>query len=138
MSIKQWFAEQWRTPSLGERGEQRAARYLRRKGYKVIATRRRTRFCEIDVIAVDGDTVVFAEVKTRRSVAAGRPALAVDALRRRRMTRAATAFLKSHQLLQCPARFDIVEVVWPADARQPAIMHHTNAFPAEGSGQFFR
>jgi hypothetical protein len=41
-------------------------------------------------------------------------------------------------LQRCAARFDIVEVVWPIDAPWPTITHHTNAFPAEGSGQFFR
>jgi putative endonuclease len=138
MVLPRWLAERWRSPTLGERGEAHAVRYLRRRGYRIVATRRRMRYCEIDVIAVVGRTVVFVEVKTRRSDAAGRPALAVDDLRRRRMTRAATAFLKSHGLLGYPARFDIVEVVWPLAARRPAITHHENAFAAEGAGQFFR
>lgn len=138
MSIKQWIAEQWRTPSLGERGERHAARFLRRKRYHIVAARQRSRYCELDLVAVDGGTVVFVEVKTRRSVAAGRPALAIDQMRRQRMTRAANAFLKSHGLLQYPARFDVVEVVWPLAARRPTIAHHENAFPAEGRGQFFR
>jgi len=138
MPFKQWLAERFRAPTLGERGERHAARFLRRKGYKIVATRRRLRYGEIDVVAVDRDTIVFVEVKTRRSETGPRPALAVDDLRRRRMTRAATAFLKSHGLLEYPARFDIVEVVWPADQRRPAIEHHENAFPAEGRGQFFR
>jgi putative endonuclease len=89
-------------------------------------------------VAVDGRTVVFVEVKTRRSETGPRPALAVDDLRRRRMTRAATAFLKSHGLLDYPARFDIIEVLWPSGERWPQIYHHPNAFPAEGRGQFFR
>ena len=139
MSIKSWIAERWRPLSFGERGERVAARFLRRLGYRVVVTRRRLRYGELDIIAVDGRTVVFVEVKTRRSAEAVRPALAVDALRRQRMTRAANAFLKSHGLLQrCAARFDIVEVVWPLDAPRPAITHHVNAFPAEGVGQFFR
>lgn len=139
MSIKQWIAERWRPLSFGERGEVVAARFLRRQGYRIVVTRRRLRYGEIDVIAVDGQTVVFVEVKTRRSAEAIRPAIAVDAVRRQRMTRAANAFLKSHGLLQrCAARFDIIEVVWPVDASRPTITHHVNAFPAEGSGQFFR
>lgn len=135
---KQWLVERFRTPTLGEKGERHAARFLRRRGYRIVATRRRLRYGEIDVIAVDGTTIVFVEVKTRRSAAAGRPALAVDALRRRRMTRASLAYLKSHGLLEYPARFDIVEVLWPIDCRRPAIEHHENAFPAEGRRQFFR
>ena len=139
MSIKSWIAERWRPLSFGERGEVAAARFLRRLGYRIVVTRRRLRYGEIDVIAVDARTVVFVEVKTRRSAKAVRPALAVDRLRRQRMTRAANAFLKSHGLLQrCAARFDIIEVVWPIDAPRPTITHHVNAFPAEGAGQFFR
>ena len=138
MSLKSWLFERLRTPTLGEQGERRAARHLRRQGYKIVATRRRLRYGEIDVVAVDGKTVVFVEVKTRRTEAGIRPADAIDALRRRRMTRAATAFLKSHNLLAYPARFDIVEVLWPVGVLRPTIRHHQNAFPAEGAGHFFR
>jgi putative endonuclease len=139
MSIKSWIAERWRPLSFGEQGEIAAARFLRRLGYRIVVTRRKLRYGELDIIAVEGRTVVFVEVKTRRSAEAVRPALAVDALRRQRMTRAANAFLKSHGLLQrCAARFDIIEVVWPIDASRPKITHHVNAFPAEGAGQFFR
>jgi putative endonuclease len=139
MRLRQWVAERLRRPTLGELGERHAARFLRRRRrYRIVATRRRLRYGEIDIVAVDGKTVVFAEVKTRRSETGPRPALAVDDHRRRRMTRAATAFLKSHGLLDYPARFDIVEVIWPAEARRPQILHHPNAFPAEGRGQFFR
>ena len=136
--IKEWLAERFRPPTLGERGERHAAKFLRRQGYKIVATRRRLRYGEIDVVAVDGKTVVFVEVKTRRSETGPRPALAVDDLRRRRMTRAALAFLKSHGLLEYASRFDIVEVIWPVEQRQASIEHHRNAFPAEGQGQFFR
>jgi putative endonuclease len=138
MSLKAWFAERFRAPTLGEKGERAAARHLRRQGYKIVATRRRLRYGEIDIVAVDDKTVVFVEVKTRRSDHGIHPADAVDHVRRARMTRAATAFLKSHNLLECPARFDIVEIVWPADSRKATIRHHQNAFAAEGRGQFFR
>src|SRR5688500_16195386 len=129
MPLKKWLAERFRAPTFGEQGERYAARRLRRDGYRIVATRRRLRYGEIDIVAVDGRTVVFAEVKTRRSETGPRPALAADDLRRRRMTRAATAFLKSHGLLDYPARFDIIEVLWPAGQRRPQIHHHPNAFP---------
>jgi putative endonuclease len=139
MRLKHWLVDRFRPLSLGEQGERRAARYLRRRcKYRIVATRRRLRYGEIDVIAVDGRTIVFVEVKTRRNEAGPRPALAVDHHRRQRMTRAATAFLKAHGLLEYPARFDIVEVIWPKGARRPTIVHHQNAFAAEGRGQFFR
>lgn len=137
MTLQQWFGLRWRPLTFGEQGERAAARFLRRLGYRIVVTRRRLRYGEIDVIAVDHRTVVFVEVKTRRS-AAIRPALSVDAVRRQRMSRAAVAFLKSHGLLQkCPARFDIVEVIWPAGNPRPTVVHHLNAFQAEGQGQFF-
>lgn len=136
--LKRWLAERLRPATLGELGERHAARHLRRKGFKIVATRHRLRYGEIDIVAVDRGTIVFVEVKTRRSKTGPRPALAVDELRRRRMTRAATAFLKSHGLLAYPARFDIVEVIWPQHERRPTIVHFDNAFPAEGRGQFYR
>jgi putative endonuclease len=136
--LRTWLAEQIRPRTLGERGEQRAARHLRRQGYKIVATRRRLRYGEIDIVAVDGQTVVFVEVKTRRADAGIRPIESVGHVRRQRMTRAAVAYLKSHGLLDYPARFDIVEVIWPPGARRPTIRHHQNAFQAEGRGQFFR
>ncbi len=138
MSIRSWFAERFRAPTLGELGERAAARHLRRKRYKIVARRHASRYGEFDLIAVDGKTVVFVEVKTRRGEKIGTPAEAVDRQRRQRMTRAATAYLKSHALLEYPSRFDIVEVVWPAGVRRPTIRHHQGAFEAEGRGQFFR
>lgn len=138
MPLSDWLAEHLRPATLGERGERIAAKFLRRRGYKIIARRSRVRYGEIDIIAVDGRTVVFIEVKTRRSEKLGAPATAVDAQRRRRLVRAATAYLKSYGLLEYPARFDIVEVVWPLDQNTPVVRHHQGAFTAEGKGQFFR
>jgi putative endonuclease len=63
--------------SLGQRSERAAERYLRHKGYKIVARRERGRLGELDLVAVDGRTVVFIEVKTRTSHSAGHPAEAV-------------------------------------------------------------
>ena len=82
-------------------------------------------------------TIVFVEVKTRTSDAAGLPTEAIDDLRQQRMTRAALAYLKSHGLLEYPARFDVIAITWPAGAKQPTIEHIRDAFPAVGRGQFF-
>ncbi len=126
-----------RTKPLGERGEIVAARFLKRLGYRVVTTRLRQRYGEIDVIAVDGQTVVFVEVKTRRLDATTQPADAVDVQRQQRLTRAALAFLKYHGLLEHASRFDVIEVVWPSDAKTPTIRHIVDAFPAVGRGQFY-
>ncbi len=141
MTIRAWLQERIQPLSLGERGERAAARLLRRLGYHVVTTRRRHRYGEIDIIAVDSttddQTVVFVEVKTRRSDQLGRPAEAIDATRQARLTRAALAFLKSHGLLEYASRFDVIEVIWPAGARRPTIRHIRDAFPAVGRGQFY-
>jgi putative endonuclease len=92
---------------------------------------------ELDIIAVDGRTVVFVEVKTRSSTGAGHPADAIDNRKEQRMTQAALAYLKSHRLLNHSARFDVVAVTWPTDAKDPTIEHIIDAFPAVGRGQFF-
>ncbi|HTU25266.1 MAG TPA: YraN family protein [Pirellulales bacterium] len=119
----------WRPePSLGERGEQAAARFLRQLGYRVVDRRHRTALGEIDLVAVDGRTVVFVEVKTRRSDDAGRPHEAIDPAKQARLSRLALAYLKRHDLLDCPARFDVVAVTWLAGSKQPAIEHFLNAF----------
>ncbi|QDU90883.1 hypothetical protein Pla175_42960 [Pirellulimonas nuda] len=111
---------------------------LRRSGYKIVAGGARSRFGEIDLIAVQGRTIVFVEVKTRRTTRAGDPADAVGASKQQRIAASALAFLKSHGLLEHAARFDVIAIVWPADARRPASARHfENAFSPPGFGQFF-
>jgi len=137
--LAKWFPPRWLgTQSLGERGEDFAARYLKRLGYHIVGRQIDLRVGELDIVAVDGRTVVFVEVKTRTSDAAGSPAEAVDDRRQQRMTRAALAYLKSHGLLEHAARFDVVALTWPDGARTPTIEHIRDAFPAAGGrGQFF-
>ncbi len=123
--------------SLDRRGERAAERCVRRLGYKIVARRERGRLGELDLVAVDKRTIVFIEVKTRRSHDKGHPADAVDADKQQRLTRLALAYLKRHGLLEYSARFDVVAVTWPNGAKQPTIDHYKNAFPAIGRGQMF-
>lgn len=127
-----WLNERWRAffdpGTLGQQGEAAAARYLRRLGYKILVRGDR----ELDLVAVDGRTLVFVEVKTRRSTDAGEPADAVDQVKQRRLTRLALGYMKRHGLLAYPARFDVIAVVWPEGARRPQIEHFKNAFQAQG------
>jgi putative endonuclease len=122
---------------LGHRGEREAARHLRRQGMRILARGYRTRQGEVDLIARDGDTLVFVEVKSRRR---GAPAEAVTAEKQRRLTLAALHFLGRHKLLEppCPCRFDVVAVVWPEGRRRPDVEHFRGAFEAVGRGQMFR
>ena len=140
ISVPQWLSSiSSRNTPLGVRGERAAARYLRRHGYTIVAGGRRNRYGEIDLIAVwKKEVVVFIEVKTRRSRWAGGPEDAVGREQRRRITNSALEFLKAHGLLEYPARFDIIAIVWPKDANKPeSIEHFEDAWQPEGQGQFF-
>lgn len=138
MAMPSWLRAWFRPLPLGLRGERYAARYLRRKGYKIVARGTRSRHGELDLVAVDGRTVVFVEVKTRQQATDESPAAAVTLEKQRRIARAALVFLKSHGLLENPARFDVVAIVWPEAARKPAkVEHFVNAFELpSGRGLF--
>ncbi len=131
-AISDWL-RLWTAPkSLGRRGEDAAARFLRKLGYVIVARGHRDKIGEIDLIAVDGRTVVFIEVKTRTADQKGTPAEAVDADKQQRLTKLALAYMKRHDLLECKARFDVVAVTWPEKSRTPQIEHIQNAFEAVG------
>jgi putative endonuclease len=136
-AVRDWLRARTRKKSLGERGEDAAARFLKRQGYHILGQQVHTKGGEIDLVAVDGRTVVFVEVKTRHSTDAGHPADAVDDKKQARLTRAALAYLKANGLLEYPSRFDVVAVIWSDDASPPVVEHFRDAFPAVGAGQFF-
>lgn len=121
----------------GDRGEQAAARFLKRKGYRILARQFETRWGELDLICLDGDCIVFVEVKTRRSAETGSPGEAVDSRKQAHLTRAAMYWLKQHGQLERRARFDIVSIVWPDDSRRPTVEHFPHAFDATDLGQIF-
>ncbi len=136
--IRRWAAGRRQPLPLGQRGEVAAAKYLRRKGYKIISRGPRDVFRgELDLVAVDGRTVVFVEVKTRQGFQAGHPADSIDQIKQERLTRAALSYLKRHKLLDQRARFDVVAVTWPPEERRPTIEHFPNAFEPQGKGQMF-
>jgi putative endonuclease len=120
---------------LGDRAERAAAAFLRKQGMRILSRGYRTGQGQIDLIARDRDVVVFVEVKARRR---GVPAEAVTLEKQRRLTLAALHFQRKYGLLDCPARFDVVSVLWPDDQGQPAIEHIPNAFEAVGRRQMFR
>ena len=139
MAAPGWWRALFRRLPLGLRGERFAARYLRRKGYRIVARGTRWRRGELDLVAVDGRTVVFVEVKTRRHATSDTPAEAVGSEKQRRLARAALVYLKSHGLLEHAARFDVVAIIWPKGARRPlSVEHFVNAFELPpGRGQFY-
>ena len=95
---------------LGQSGEDRAATFLAKKGYRVLERNYRTRNGEIDLIALHEGTVVFVEVKTRTSDRFGAPELAVTPQKQGRMIKAALAYIKYKKLHQVPCRFDVVAI----------------------------
>ena len=121
----------------GDRGERAAVKYLKRQGFRIVSRNYATPWGEIDIVALDGDTIVFVEVKTRQSIAAGHPFEAVTHEKQSKLTRMALVYLKKYKLLEHPARFDVVSIIWPEESRHPEITHFRNAFEAVGKWQFF-
>ncbi len=115
---------------LGLDGEQLAVEALTARGYVVLARRYRTRFGELDIVARDGDALVFVEVKARRGVTFGQPADAVHWRKRRRLARLAEAFIAEARLHHLPCRFDVVAIIWQ-DGGAPDIRVYRHAFDAE-------
>ena len=113
---------------LGQASERLAASHLERLGYGIVARNHRTRFGEIDLIALDGDTLVFVEVKARRG--AGRPWDNLDDRKRRQVRRMAAAYLA--EVAERPKakelRFDAVGVVVDAGGRLVSLDHLEGAF----------
>jgi putative endonuclease len=113
----------------GEWGEDCAAQMLKSKGYKLLG--RRVRFgprFEIDIVARQGDTLVFVEVKTRKNEDFGRPIASVDRRKRHQLSKAALRYMERMRKLPPYIRFDVVEVLGTAGDRQPRIEHIENAF----------
>jgi len=119
----------------GARGERETLDFLEARGYRVVDTNVRPlggmARGEIDVIAWDGEYLVFCEVKTRRTALGnqGTPAEAVDARKQKQLTRLACAYIAKHELDDVPCRFDVVEVV-RCPPHPPNIHLLRDAFPA--------
>jgi putative endonuclease len=114
---------------LGRRGEEAAARWLEGRGMRILARCFRVRGGEIDLVARDGSTLVFIEVKSRSGLSFGRPSEAVDRRKRARLVRAATLYLLAHGGEERPCRFDVVEVLADPSGRL-SVRHLRDAFGA--------
>jgi putative endonuclease len=111
----------------GELGERAARKHLKRHGLKFLTANFRTPRGEIDLVFRDRDCLVFVEVKTRSSEEWTRPAAAVDAERKRRLTRAGLDYLRLLKNPPIKVRFDIVEVLLEASVVRE-IRHLANTF----------
>ncbi|ADH85864.1 YraN family protein [Desulfurivibrio alkaliphilus] len=111
---------------LGRRGEELAASYLEKAGYRIVARNYRTRAAELDIIARRRDELVFVEVKSRNSTAFGSPLEAITAAKQRKIALAAQEYLVRERLSDQASRFDVVAVSFRGG--KPEIDHLVNAF----------
>jgi putative endonuclease len=127
----------WWRRWFGNRSERAAARFLKRLGYRIVARNYSCPLGELDLIAVDNGCIVFVEVRSTGDEDPLRAAESVDYNKQKQLTKLAVHFLQGKKLLDQAARFDVLAVSWPAEKREPAIVHYVNAFEAVGRWQMF-
>ena len=113
----------------GREGEDLACRHLERAGIAIVERNYRCRGGEIDIVARDGETIVFVEVKERGGSSHGAAVEAVTREKRRRLVRAARLYAATHGLTESPLRFDVVSI--DRDSSGPRIRHDEGAFGEE-------
>ncbi len=124
--------------SKGAVGEILAARFLRDKGYTLLASNYRCRFGEIDIIAADGAYIAFVEVKARSEGALFAPREAVTPAKQRRLLKTASLYLMQHPSSLQP-RFDVIEIVTAAGSPMRVVQldHLMDAFESGGLSSAF-
>lgn len=121
-----------KTQQKGQRGEDQAAAHLEERGCVLVERNWRAGNAqrgELDIIARDGKTLCFIEVKARTSTVLGQPQEAVTPAKQRQISRLANAYVSSHQLDDVPCRFDVIEV-WlsPHEETSGRVSWHKSAF----------
>jgi putative endonuclease len=112
---------------LGQTGEELAAGYLQRAGYRILLRNYRKKCGEIDIIAEEKGTLVFIEVKTRKTETFGSPFAAITKKKQQQISRVAQDYLSRHNLFNKPARFDVIAILIKGQ-QPPIIQLITNAF----------
>lgn len=97
--------------STGQKGEEIAAAHLTSAGYRIVCTNYRFHRCEVDIIALEGDTLVFIEVKTRKSLRYGHPVLSITPSKKRNILSVARAFVEKTVFPWKKIRFDVLTVI---------------------------
>lgn len=113
--------------TLGERGEDIATAYLKGLKFTIVERNFRCKGGEVDIIAREGKTLVFVEVKTRRNLSFGPPQSALTPFKQRQISKAALTWLAQRKLFGASARFDVIAILLP-DHEVPVIDHIRNAF----------
>ncbi|PID80592.1 YraN family protein, partial [bacterium DOLZORAL124_64_63] len=109
------------TQRFGRKNEKLALDYLKRQGYRILTRNYRTPMGEVDIIAEDGQTIVFVEVKARRTDRFGHPKVAVTPAKQRHLSMAALTYLKETRNSGARARFDVVAIRYTGD--MPTVEH---------------
>ena len=103
---------------LGKRGEDAAAQYIKKRGYRIVERNFSCKLGEMDIIALDGKTLCFIEVKTLSDNTYGPPEIAVNAHKQHQLSKVALAYLNQNHLHDIEARFDVIGVkLSPGDKR---------------------
>ena len=114
--------------ALGNRGEQIAQKYLEGKGYKILDVNFRNKIGELDIVAKEGDCIVFVEVKTRQSLQCGQPYESVHQWKIRKIGQLAQSYLKfKFNTIDMYARFDVISIILEEES-PPKVEHIKNAF----------
>ena len=116
---------------LGQEGESAAEQCLRHKGYRIVARNLRSSVGELDLVAEDGQALVFVEVKARRTDTFGGAIHAVHQRKQGKLIQLAAQYLARHHIRDRPCRFDVV-LLHSAGAVAPQIEHIQNAFEVAG------
>jgi putative endonuclease len=116
---------------VGEKGEEIAVKYLKKKGYKIVERNYQSRIGEIDIIALDKNTLVFIEVKSRYSQRYGDPIEAVDNRKKEQISKMAKMYLNRKRLWHLNCRFDVVSIVFKEN--KPIVKILKDAFWIEES-----
>jgi putative endonuclease len=127
-SPKQPWWRRW----FGNRSERAAERFLKSKKHRILVRNWKCQHGELDLVTRDGDTLVFVEVRSTEAANTDLPALSVDALKQKRLTQLALAFMRQYGVLEVSARFDVITLAWPKAAKEPQIDYYPNAFAAVG------
>lgn len=115
-----------RSQRFGKKNEELAIGFLKRRGFRILEKNFRTPRGEVDIIAADGDIIVFVEVKARRSDRYGHPKFAVTPTKQRHLSAAAMTYLKKSGYTGRRARFDVVTIRYADE--MPIVEHIKNAF----------
>ncbi len=109
-------------------GEKFAVEHLKTQGYQILAQNYRFQRGEIDLVAQDGERIVFVEVKTRRSLKFGLPQAAVTRRKQRQISKIALAYLQAQNLLNAPCRFDVIAIYLSPQCELLRLEQIENAF----------